>query len=72
MLSRNTAAVFCINKQIVPICSPVLYTACINNISPQHYCYDLAWLLEAFTGVAVNKQDRLEDEGMKMGDEVAE
>jgi hypothetical protein len=29
-------------------------------------------LLEAFIGVAVNKEDRLEDEGMKMGDEVAE
>jgi len=29
-------------------------------------------LLEALIGVAVNKEDRLEDGGMEKGDEVAE
>ena len=39
----------------------------IYHISTQHYYYNLAWLLEAFIGVAVNKEDRLEDGGYEKG-----
>lgn len=37
------------------------------HISQWYDCYNLALLVEAFIGVVVNKEDRLEHEGMKKG-----
>lgn len=71
MSSRNTAAIVCINKHIVPTCSPAPYIHSLY-ISSYYDCYNLALLVEAFIGVVVNKEDRLEHGGMKKGDGVAE